>query len=384
MCNLKVRVVKGVSMDKYKEDIIAISDAIFDLNEVEFETLESAKLISDYLEKEGFRVEYQSDILKAAFVATYGEEKPVVAILGEYDALDGLGHACGHNLLGTGALAAVLQVRDQMKGQGTIVYMGCPAEESGYGKSYMVKQGLFDDVDVALTWHPHYKTEVWSRPSLAVQQTFYHFTGVASHAALAPEKGRSALDGAELMNIGVNYLREHVSDDVRLHYAYLDVGGQSANIVQASASLSYFVRAKDQETLDLVQKRVDDIAKGAALMSGIEVEYSRASACQAFKANKVISNLFKEVLEIEEACDFDRVEAVSTDVGDVSQVIPVAQVFIACEPYPYPMHSQEWVANGKSKMAHDGIFKAGDVLAKVALRIIEEEGLVEKIYAETI
>ncbi len=371
-------------MDKYKEDIIAISDAIFDLNEVEFETLESAKLISDYLEKEGFRVEYQSDILKAAFVATYGEGKPVVAILGEYDALDGLGHACGHNLLGTGALAAVLQVRDQMKGQGTIVYMGCPAEESGYGKSYMVKQGLFDDVDVALTWHPHYKTEVWSRPSLAVQQTFYHFTGVASHAALAPEKGRSALDGAELMNIGVNYLREHVSDDVRLHYAYLDVGGRSANIVQASASLSYFVRAKDQETLDLVQKRVDDIAKGAALMTGIEVEYSRASACKAFKANKVISNLFKEVLEIEEACDFDRVEAVSTDVGDVSQVIPVAQVFIACEPYPYPMHSQEWVANGKSKMAHDGIFKAGEVLAQVALRIIEEEGLVEKIYAETI
>ena len=371
-------------MDKYKEDIIAISDAIFDLNEVEFETLESAKLISDYLENEGFRVEYQSDILKAAFVATYGEGKPVVAILGEYDALDGLGHACGHNLLGTGALAAVLQVRDQMKGQGTIVYMGCPAEESGYGKSYMVKQGLFDDVDVALTWHPHYKTEVWSRPSLAVQQTFYHFTGIASHAAFAPEKGRSALDGAELMNIGVNYLREHVSDDVRLHYAYLDVGGQSANIVQASASLSYFVRAKDQETLDLVQKRVDDIAKGAALMSGIEVAYSRASACQAFKANKVISNLFKEVLEIEEACDFDRVETVSTDVGDVSQVIPVAQVFIACEPYPYPMHSQEWVDNGKSKMAHDGIFKAGDVLAQVALRIIEEEGLVEKIYAETI
>lgn len=366
-------------MEQYKQDLIRLSDAIYDLQEVEFEAEQSAQLISHYLKEQGFTIEAPVAGLKAAFVASYGSGSPVIAILGEYDALDGLGHACGHNLLGTGALGAALLVKDKLPHQGTIQYIGCPAEESGYGKAIMVKHGVFDHVDAALTWHPHHKTEVWSRPSLAVQQTYFHFKGQSSHAALAPEQGRSALDAAELMNIGVNYLREHVSDHVRMHYSYMDVGGQSPNVVQPTATLNYFVRAPELQELAKVQERVVNIATGAALMSAVTLSIEHGSSCMNFTANQTLSNRLKEIIGQAKENDFDSVEAVSTDVGDVSQVVPTAQVFINCEPYPFPMHSKEWVLNGKSELAYSGIFKSAEVLSQLALELMNDKSLLEAL-----
>ena len=366
-------------MEKYKDALISISDAIFDFKEVEFDVPKSSKLIQDFLEENGFEIERNVAGLAHAFVASYGSGSPVVGILGEFDALDGIGHACGHNLLGTGALGAVLLVKDRLKTQGTIKYFGCPAEESGYGKAIMVKAGVFDGVSAALTWHPHHKTAVWTRPSLAVQQTFFKFNGVSAHAALSPDLGRSALDAAELMNIGCNYLREHVRDSVRIHYSYLDVGGKSPNVVQSDAMLNYFVRAAQRDELESVQKRVEDVARGAALMSGVSLEIIEGSSCENFVANKVLSDRLKSIVACDVENDFDTIEAISTDVGDVSQCVPTAQVFIECEPYPFPMHSIEWVENGKSDQAHSGIFKAAQVLSTLALELFENEALLEEI-----
>lgn len=352
------------------EELKELSDKIYDLAEVEFETQESAKLIADYLEKHDFTVERNVAGLSSAFVGTYGTGKPVIAVLGEYDALDGIGHACGHNLLGVGSLYAVQKIKDSKDFKGTIKYVGCPAEESGYGKAIMVEKGVFKDIDFALTWHPHHKTEVWTRPSLGVYQTFFSFKGISSHAALSPEMGRSALDAAELMNIGVNYLREHVSDDVRIHYSYLDVGGKSPNVIQSSSKLNYFVRAASQKELDEVQKRVVNIAKGAALMSDVELVIEEGSSCKPFVADKELSDKFAEILNINTPNDYVTVEHISTDVGDVSQVVPTAQVFISCEPYPYPMHSKEWLLNGKTELAYSGIKNAGETIAILALELI--------------
>lgn len=366
-------------MERYKNDLIHMSDRIYDLKEVAFETEQSSLILSNYLEKQGFEIETGVAGLKAAFVASYGSGYPVIGILGEFDALDEIGHACGHNLLGTGALGAALLVKDQLQGKGTIKYFGCPAEESGYGKAIMVKHGVFNGVDAVLTWHPHHKTEVWTRPSLAVIQTYFKFSGTSSHAALAPELGRSALDAAELMNIGVNYLREHVEDSVRLHYSYLDAGSQSPNVVQADAKLNYFVRAKTMEDAKQVQERVENIAQGAALMSGVQVEMIHGSSCQHFSANPILSNKLKDLIGQDHPNDFTTVEAISTDVGDVSQVVPTAQVFINCEPYPYPMHSIEWVENGKSPLAYEGIFQAATVLSTLALELIQDESLMKEL-----
>lgn len=361
------------------DEIIDISNKIYDLNEVEFETEQSAKLISDYLSDQGFVIDSHLAGLKAAFSATYGSGKPVIAILGEYDALNGIGHACGHNLLGTGAMGAVLKVQEQLNGQGTIIYFGCPAEESGYGKAIMVDHGVFDDVDLALTWHPHHKDEVWTKPSLAVLQTYFKFKGISSHAALAPELGRSALDAAELMNIGVNFLREHVPSDVRLHYSFVETGGNSPNVVQSSTTLNYYVRAKDLKTLEETQERLINIAKGAALMSDVELELEHGSACREFKANQYLSNRLADIIKQEKANDFNTIEHVSTDVGDVSQVIPTAQVFINCEPYPFQMHSIEWLKNGKSELAYSGIEKAAEVLSTLAMEIFNDPRIIEEL-----
>lgn len=366
-------------MEKYRDDLIAISDAIYDFNEVEFEVHKSAAIIKDYLSKQGFEIVDKVAGLECAFVASYGSGNPVIGILGEYDALDSIGHACGHNLLGTGSLGAVLLVKDGLKKSGTIKYFGCPAEESGYGKNIMAKHGVFDKLDLALTWHPHHKTSVWTRPSLAVNQTFFSFKGVSAHAALSPAEGRSALDAAELMNIGVNYLREHVGDDVRIHYSYLDVGGKSPNVVQPSACLNYFVRASNQDELKKVQKRVENIARGAALMSDVELTMEHGSQCLNFIAHQGLSNRLSVLMGLDHTNDFTTIEHLSTDVGDVSHIVPTAQIFIECEPAPYPMHSIEWVQNGKSKLAHSGIFKSAEILSKLALELINDPETVKNL-----
>ncbi len=403
---------------------LTLSDKIWDLAEVKFDTKESCDLYVEILEKYGFTVERPYLGIDHAFKASWGEEGPTLGFLAEYDALDGISqkdgvyeptsieskyssHACGHNLLGSAVLLSVLnlqkELNDNKKAQ--LVLYGCPAEESGYAKAILAKEGAFDNLDLALTWHPHYINALWQDNTLAVNSLIVSFKGQSSHAAMAPEQGRSALDACELMNIGVNYLREHIKDDVRIHYAYLNAGGKSPNVVQKEAELNYFIRSFDQNTLNEVTERVRDIAKGAALMSDTTVSIEVESTCSSLLPNETLSKIvykhlkptnysedaLNEVMKFNtkisnynviEPFSIDKLLYASTDVGDVSQVVPTCQFFLACEPYETPMHSWQWAANGKSKLAHEGIIKAAKVLEKSALECINNPDIIKQALHE--
>ncbi|MTD41852.1 amidohydrolase [Erwinia sp. CPCC 100877] len=454
--NAKERIAKLIEMKR--EQFIDAADRIWDTPETRFATAESVKPFLEILEKEGFTIETGVANMQHSFVATYGIGKPVIGILAEYDALGNLsqvadlgekkaevpggnGHGCGHNLLGTGALAGAVGIKDFMEEEqlnGTIKLFGCPAEESGYGKAFMARDGVFDCLDVALSWHPMDNSTAWGLSSLAVYQIYYNFKGISAHAAAAPEQGRSALDAAELMNIGVQFLREHIIDEGRIHYAFMDAGGESANVVQPSASLYYFIRAPKLEQAEAIYKRVNKIAEGAALMTETELEIVFDSACANYLPNKAMTTVMYENLKeygqlnlteedqaysqryydsLDEATKASLVERAkqfnptadekeiqrigslpvldqvaplvftdatsgSTDVGDVSWVCPTAQVLIGCEPQGTPPHSWQWVANGKSSVAHKGLLAAGKTIAATAYDLLTNPDLVEQAKQE--
>ena len=251
-------------VEAHQDDLIGLSDRVWGMPELNFQERQSAAEHLAMLREKGFRVTEGVAGIPTAVLGEAGEGGPVIAILGEYDALPGLsneagvaehrpvegqgaGHGCGHNLLGAGALLAAAAVKDWLAEQGIegrVRYYGCPAEEGGAAKTFMVRDGVFDDVDIAISWHPAPFAGVNEAYSLAVLQVDYAFTGKASHAAASPELGRSALDAVELMNVGVNYLREHTPDDARIHYATLDAGGIAPNVVQASARSRYIIRGR--------------------------------------------------------------------------------------------------------------------------------------------
>ena len=271
-----------------KADLVRqVADSIWSFAELSLQEEKSAALYCDVLEKEGFTVEKGICNIPTAFSASYGSGRPIIGFLAEYDALSGLsqdggsltrhecvaggnGHGCGHNLLGAGAFAAALGVKaflEATKTPGTVVLYGCPGEEGGAAKAFMARDGLWYGLDAALTWHPNDANEVLTGSSNSCIQTQYHFTGVAAHAAGDPDRGRSALDAVELMNVGVQFLREHMSDKARIHYAITDAGGRSPNVVQPRASVLYMVRSNHVAEAVELQKRVDKIAEGAALMT---------------------------------------------------------------------------------------------------------------------
>ena len=255
--------------------------------------MKSAALYCQVLEQEGFQVEKGVCSIPTAFAASFGSGRPHIGILAEYDALSGLsqkagnltqeeivpggcGHGCGHNLLGAGALAAALGVKAYLETagvSGTVTLYGCPGEEGGAAKAFMARDGLWRQLDAALTWHPEDTNEVITGSSNSCIQVQYTFHGIASHAAGAPDRGRSALDAVELMNIGVQFLREHMSDKARIHYAITDAGGRSPNVVQPRSTVLYMVRSNHVSEAVQLQKRVDKIADGAALMT--ETSYDR-------------------------------------------------------------------------------------------------------------
>lgn len=440
-------------IDAKKDIFVEVANSVWDASEMRFATTKSAKALRTVLEEEGFSIETEVANIPNSFIATYGSGSPVIGILAEYDALGnmsqvadakekkalevgGNGHGCGHNLLGTGSLAAAVGLKDFMKANGisgTIQLFGCPAEESGYGKSFMTRDGVFDHLDAALTWHPMDTTMAWSMSSLSVFQTYFKFKGTSAHAAAAPEDGRSALDAAELMNVGVQFLREHVTDDVRIHYAFMDVGGESANVVQSSANLYYFIRAKNLQNARQVYDRVVKVAEGAAHMTETELEviFDTAAAnyipnhklTEAMQANleaygkmnltaedyaygdryfdtlpeekkqslySRVANSFpsKSQEELKKlATDsyldevfplvFSSAASGSTDVGDVSWVTPTAQIMIGCEPQGTPPHSWQWCANGKSTPAHKGMITASHVIATTALDLLTDPSILE-------
>ncbi|MEJ8546932.1 amidohydrolase [Brevibacillus borstelensis] len=435
-------------MIEQKRDLfIRVSDNIWSFAETRFEEYRSAELLAQTLESEGFRVERGVGGIKTAFIGSFGSGGPIVAILGEFDALSGMsqkkgqamqeaevpggnGHGCGHNLLGTASLAAAVAVKQYMEEnnlKGTVRYYGCPGEEGGSGKTFMARAGLFDDVDFALCWHPMGYNSIMAVESLANYQVYFKFRGKSSHAAASPHLGRSALDAVELMNIGVNYLREHIIPEARVHYAVTNTGGLSPNVVQAYAEALYLLRAPKVDQVHEIYERVCKIAKGAALMTETEVEIVFDKACSNLVQNQVMEQvmyrnfqelgvpvhdeaelkLAKEVrgtlsqeelqTSVKESPDGPDADMVtwlnpyngetsplngSTDVGDVSWIAPTAQCTTACFVNGSTLHSWQWVSLGGTSLGHKGMLHAGKVLAATAVDMLNNPELIDEAKAE--
>lgn len=416
-----------------REAFIGLADRVFDMPEIAYTETRSCAEHTQMLRAEGFRVTQNAAGIPTAVIGEAGQGGPVIAILGEYDALPGLsqepglaepkmidtsgfGHGCGHNLLGSAAMLAATAIKDWIEAEGIdarVRYYGCPAEEGGAAKTYMVREGLFDDVDLAITWHPASFNGVDDAHSLANTRIDFTFTGKAAHAAGAPELGRSALDAVELMNIGVNYMREHMPDDARVHYAYLDAGGIAPNVVPAKATVRHLVRSRDLPGLADLVARVHAISEGAALMSGVRVDSKVFSAVSNLLGNRPLeeamqaefdalgpvpfdANDEKFAAEVSATltkddiadtfhrlnmkpdydmalCDFvaplDRLFVGgigSTDVGDVSWVVPTVQARVATCAMGTPFHTWQLTAQGKEPFAHKGMIHAAKVMAATA------------------
>ena len=431
----------------------ALADQIWKLAELRYAETASAQLHMDALAASGFRITKNVAGIPTAFMAEWGDAGPVIGFLGEYDALSGLnqqsgalvctpsvdspglaGHGCGHHLLGTSAhfAAIALQAHLQASGdQARVRYYGCPAEEGGSGKTFMARAGVFDDVDVALTWHPASFTGVFSQSTLANVQAKFVFHGKASHAAHSPHLGRSALDAVELMNVGVNYLREHMPPDARVHYAVTDTGGTSPNVVQARAEVLYLIRAARNDEAAALYERVQNVARGAALMTECRLEIVFDKACSNLLQNSTLNAVLHAKLLAEgalkvnateqtRAVDFQAtltasdIDAVSrplasvlrgqtpavfegvapydpkandilygsTDVADVSWITPTAQAWVACFAFGTPMHSWQLVSQGLSGLAHAGMVRAARVLTATAIELIEQPQLIAQAKAE--
>ena len=281
-----------------KKELIHIASDIFCHPETAYQETYSSKRLANFLETQGFRVTWKTAGIDTAFTAVWGSGKPMLGFLAEYDALPEIGHACGHNLLGTAVCAAACALKEDMTAsgaQGTIIVYGCPAEEIMSGKIVMNAAGVFDELDVGVMWHPfdrnRISNDIWQSQDIKN----YTFHGISAHASKSPENGRSALDAAELMNVGVNYLREHVSDDVRMHYAYLD-NGIPANVVPDIAKTNYFIRSAKRSRTEDASRRVDDCARGAALMTGTTVDIELVKSCKEMKVNRVLAELYYDAM----------------------------------------------------------------------------------------
>ncbi|WP_225032174.1 M20 family metallopeptidase [Paraburkholderia sp. XV] len=436
--------------DETRARFIELSDEIWRYAELRYEEWDSARYHRKMLEDEGFRITPDLAGMPTAFHAEAGDGGPVIAILGEFDALPGLsqqsgalarvaapetgdnGHGCGHHLLGAGAHWAAVAVKRYLARHGLpgqIRFYGCPAEEGGSGKTFMAKAGAFDRLDAALSWHPDYETGVVTAVTLANLQVQFRFNGVASHAALAPHLGRSALDAVELMNVGVNYLREHMPGDARVHYAITNSGGASPNIVPAQAAVLYLIRSPSNETTRRLYERVCDVARGAALMTGCRVDIEFEKACSNLVFNRTLADAMHDSLiqigeptfeqhEVDAARavqrtfsdderqallaeagtaempaigpllayrpEQTRLSFASSDVGDVSWVVPTAQCVTACYAYGTAFHSWQMVAQGKSALAHKGLEAAAKVLALTAIDLLSKPQRLAEAKAELI
>ncbi len=442
-----------------KADLIfQISDKIWDYAETKFQEIQSADALIQVLRDHGFSIEENCAGMKTAFTASYGRGTPVIGLLGEYDALsamsqkadcflarpdpysrNGNGHGCGHNLLGAGALGAALAVKKYLEHNetaGTIKFFGCPGEEGGSGKTFLVREGYFKDVDIALTWHPSDYNGVTFGSSLALSHILYRFDGISAHAAISPESGRSALDAAELMNVGSNFLREHICQEARLHYAFLDAGGTMTNVVPKHAEVLYTVRAPKFYQVNEIVKRLNKIARGAAMMTETQVAISLERGAGNLIPNRVLGEVLQKNME-ETACPVpdendriygekmeaamdtrgcclkdlvqlseglkdslsihyqdtynsfiipympvEKVQAFSTDVGDVSCVCPTAQFGTATWVNGSIEHTWQITAQGKSRMAHAATLYAAKILAAAAVDLFHSPETVTKAAAE--
>ncbi|MDX3805582.1 amidohydrolase [Bosea thiooxidans] len=430
-------------------DFASLADRIWEYAELGFSEKRSAADQIAILEREGFRIRDNIAGMPTAFVAEAGEGGPVIGFLGEFDALANLsqvpglaeqkplsadqpGHGCGHHLLGTGSALAAASVAATLKQQGLpgrVRYYACPAEEGGSGKVFMARAGAFDDLDAAFSWHPSSFWGVYASDTLAVIHAIFSFSGQSSHAAASPHLGRSALDAAELMNVGVNFLREHMLPEARVHYAFRDAGGIAANVVQASSALSYVIRAPNLSEVLSLFERVKDVGRGAALMTGTQVEIKVESGVSNVLPNSVLETLLDNQIQQIGGTPFttqdfaiadtfaatfttDQVRhsirtfgggiparrslhegivpfdgkptrmPVSTDVGDVSWLTPTGRVWGPCYAIGTSYHSWQMVAQGKLAAAHKGMLQAARALALAGLNALGDPELLGRARLE--
>lgn len=391
----------------------------------------SSALLAGWLEQAGFELKRGVAEIPTAFTATFGSGKPVLAILGEFDALPGLaqspvsyqeqpvgkyyGHGCGHHLFGVASATAAIALAKQIQAgqiQGTIRYYGCPAEEGGSAKVFMVRAGLFEDVDAALHWHPGSRNAAGDRSSLARIAVKFRFHGRSAHAAAAPEQGRSALDAVELMNFGTQLLREHVPDGTRIHYI-ITAGGDAPNVVPNFAEVYYYVRHPNSDVVRTVYERVLKCAQAGALATETRLEVLNEGGIVEIMPNVALSEITHRNLEelnnieydvaeinfalklqetLEKPSPLDSVKSVtlyrgetgqgSTDVGDVSWVVPTTGFSTACWVPGTPGHSWQAVACGKTTIAQKGMNLAARVIAATAIDLFQNPETLQQARSE--
>ncbi|MFW5920058.1 MAG: amidohydrolase [Halanaeroarchaeum sp.] len=370
-------------IDEHGDRLRDVATRIWETPELGLHEEASAKLLADELADAGFDVDRGVGGMPTAFVATYGDGDPTIGILGEFDALPGLsqsvsaerdpieqggpGHGCGHNLFGTagvGAAIAIKQAIDAGDLEGTIVFFGCPAEETLIGKTYMARAGAFDDLDAAVTWHPGDLSSPTKARSNALNSLTFTFEGISSHSAGAPEAGRSALDAVELMNTGVEFMREHVSDDARLHYAITD-GGQAPNVVPDTATVWYYVRGPTREEVERNTDWLRDVAEGAALMTQTEVKERFLTGCYDYRANDVVTDVVWENMETVGPMDYDDddyafaadlketidEDSIESGLSDVPEHVYETVRDEALYPDPIPAYDEEVTTHGSTEVA---------------------------------
>jgi len=437
-------------MRRSESRVIAISDRIWELAEVGLQEYESSKLLAQELRKDGFEADLGVAGMPTAFVASYGSGKPVIGILAEYDALPGVsqkaqptreplkkgapGHGCGHNLFGAGSTAAALAIREAMEKKdlkGTVKLFGCPAEETLVGKVFLVRDRLFTGVDATLSWHPASCNSAWMSSSNALNSVKFNFHGLTSHAAADPERGKSALDAVELMNVGANYLREHISEKARLHYV-IPRGGGEPNVVPDYAQVWYYVRAPKRNDVEQIYSRVVNIAKGACLMTDTTMDLEFLVGCYGMLPNRSLTDLMiknmrevgppkwserdldfaKKLAEsmtaeerkdailksrmpkkeekvekllddgIDDPEDEKEVMAGSTDVGDVSWVTPTANLVTATCVLGMPGHSWQETATSGMSIGHKGMILAAKTLALTGIDLLTKPEELKKVKDE--
>ena len=418
------------AIDNASDRLIQLADTIWDNPETAFREFKSSAAIKTFLRNEGFHIEENVANIPTAFIASFGSGHPEVGFIAEFDALSGLsqqslkpfqikqegtvdGHGCGHHIYAGDACAAALAVKAYLVAsgsKGTVKVLGCPAEEGGSGKAFMAREGVFNSLDAAFGGHPERFWAVRTRPSLACCGILYKFDGRASHAGATPHLGRSALDAVELMNVAVNFLREHIPYDNRVHYAITDSGGDAPNIVQPHAEVMYMMRAKDNADLNALCKRVEKCAQGASLAT----ETTFSSEFQSASSNLITiptlqRTLHKAMLDVPlpqpDANDIsfaqemakaiidrtpdmplypDRIEPLpdqiaphfgSTDTGDVSWNCPTVQMHVGCWIPGTPNHSWQTVSQGKNGYAHRAMLYAGKAMALAAVRLMQRPEL---------
>lgn len=432
-----------------RQPFLALADRIWGMPEIAYTEYRSVAEHLATLKAEGFCITENLGGIPTAVMGEAGHGGPVVAILGEFDALPGLsqeagiaepkpleagghGHGCGHNLLGSAALLAATAVKDllaEIGVEGRVRYYGCPAEEGGAAKGFMVREGCFRDVDIAISWHPSGFNYVDDARSLANTRIDFTFHGRSAHASASPHLGRSALDAVELMNVGVNYMREHMPSDARIHYAILDAGGVAPNVVQAKAKVRYAVRARDLVGLNQLIARVRKVAEGAALMTETRVESQVISAVSNLLGNTPLEETMQRVYDRLGAPDFDaadhayatKIQATlsaediqsayrrvgvpvrantplcdfvvprdargepmlgSTDVGDVSWAVPTVQARGAVHAIGTALHTWQVTAQSKSPLAHKGMVHVAKVMAATAVDVLKDKGLLARAKAD--